>query len=51
MFSFSKAISLNKDREIELLVVGNNTTDDLYLGFIKISEENIIEATAAMSTA
>ena len=44
MFSFSKLFSLNNDFEIELLVVGNMVTDDLYLGLMKKEDENIIEA-------
>jgi hypothetical protein len=49
MFSFSKLFSLNNDFEIELLVVGNIVTDDLYLGLMKNSDENIIEATKAVN--
>ena len=45
MFSFSKLFSLNNDFEIELLVVGNMVTDDLYRGLMKKEDENIIEAT------
>jgi hypothetical protein len=49
MFSFSKLFSLNNDLEIELLVVGNIVTEDLYLGLMKNSDENRIEATRAES--
>ena len=49
MFSFSKLFSLNNDFEIELFVVGNIVTDDLYLGLMKNSDENIIDATKAVN--
>jgi hypothetical protein len=49
MFSFSKLFSLSNDFEIELLVVGNMVTEDLYLGLMKNDDENIIDATKAVS--
>ena len=51
MFSFSNVASLKREREIELLVVGNKITEERNLGFMKKGEENTIEPTIEMAVA